>query len=105
MAWKMSQKLKVTPAELYHVGDDLVGPYLLGKDIARFCFNRSVWYFGASLEMELESVQSNAKDAKVRQMYEEQQRTRILDAWIPKASDAETPKAKPATKFRDPAKR
>jgi hypothetical protein len=106
MAYSLSRDLRKTPAEVYAVGESLVGPYNLGADIAIYSFNRAVIMFGKALTNELESVESNAKDPKQQQREIESRRTAILHQWlsIDKAPDAEPP-AKPARMFADPANR
>jgi len=100
----MSRALKKTPAELYYVGESLYGAYNLGSEWAAFCFNRAVWIFGSALQQELDEVKSTSKDERQRLREEEAGRTRVLDRWLPKVSDAE-PKAKPKQQFADPANR
>lgn len=105
MAWRLSRELRKTPAEIFHVGENLHGAYNLGSEIAEYSFNSAVLLFGSALQQELDSVQSNAKNEKVKQSEEEAGRARVLERWLPsKATDAE-PQAKPATKFADPATR
>jgi hypothetical protein len=102
----MSRALKKTPAELYCVGESLVGAYNLGSEIAAYCFNRAVWLFGSALQAELDALPpSKSRNETTRKRDEEKGRARILQKWIPsKATDAE-PEEKQAKRFADPAKR
>jgi hypothetical protein len=100
----MSQSLRKSPAEIYHVGQNLHGAYNLGSEIAEYTFNMAVWTFGSTLQHELDSVKSRAKNPKAAEQEEQAMRARVLDRWLPKVSDAE-PKAKPAHQFADPANR
>lgn len=100
----MSRTLRKSPAELYHVGENLDGAYNLGSEVAEYSFNSAVWLFGAALEAELETIESNAKDPRMAAQEVKAGRSEVLRRWLPKVSDAE-PRAKPATAFADPAKR
>jgi hypothetical protein len=63
----------------------------------RYSLDQAVWFFGTRLEGELDSVEGkNSKEI-------EGERQRILNQWIPRASEAAP--EKPARKFADPATR
>lgn len=101
----MSRELRKTPAELYHVGESLVGPEELGKEVAIFCFNRAVWTFGSALQQALDEVEPRSKDPKAQKQELEAGRSRVLQRWLPTKVSNDEPPAKPAHMFADPAKR
>jgi hypothetical protein len=64
-AWRLSQKLRARPSELYYVTDPL----------AAFLFDRAVTRFGSALDRDLEAVEGNGKQKTMGQQM-------VLSRWL-----------------------
>jgi hypothetical protein len=93
LVYNQAKTFRVLPCEVLR---------MQGDPLAEYSLNNAVWLFGSALEAELSKNPKPDKETRK----EQQRRTRILDRWIPKASDATGGKAeevnRPASAFRTP---
>lgn len=66
-----------------------------------FCVDRAVWYFGTSLESDMQEAE-NALDVKANREQRIAARQRVFDAYMQEPGDESSPAAPPKGRFADP---